>query len=127
MSQTFVISRHKALRAGTHDDLYLSTTEDCLDFFAWAIPKGFPTEKGVKHLAIKVGNHSPETTYFEGSIPEGQYGAGTKELWDEGTYIPYSPIVATQRPIRVDFFGSKIIETYYLKWWSGPRWLIWRA
>ena len=126
MSQTFIISRHYALRAGTHDDLYLSVTEDCLDFLAFALPKGMPTEKGVKHLAIKVENHSPQAANFEGTIPEGQYGAGTKEIWDEGAYIPYHHIVAP-RPIRIDFFGSKIVGSYYLKHWSDNRWLIWRT
>ena len=106
-------------------DLYLSTTEDCTDFLAYVLPKGFPAEKGVKHLAIKVENHSPEAAYFEGTIAEG-YGAGTKEIWDEGTYIPYQHIVAP-KPIRIDFFGSKIVGTYYLKWWSENRWLIFKA
>ena len=126
MSQTFIISSHQADRAGHHMDLYLSTTEDCTDFLAYALPKGFPSEKGIKHLAIKVGNHSPEAAYFEGTIPKGQYGAGTKEIWDEGTYIPYRHIVAP-KPVRIDFFGSKIVGTYYLKQWTGNRWLLWRA
>ena len=126
MSQTFIISSHQAARAGLHQDLYLSTTEDCIDFLAFALPKGVPMEPGVKHLAIKVGNHSPEAAYFEGEIPEGQYGAGTKEIWDEGTYIPYQHIVAP-KPTRIDFFGSKIIGTWYLKHWQENRWLLWRV
>lgn len=125
MRQTFIISSHQAKRAGLHYDLYLSTTEDCVDFLAYALPRGFPTEKGVKHLAIKVENHSPEAVNFEGEIKEG-YGAGTKEIWDEGTYIPYRHIVAP-KPIRIDFFGSKIVGTWYLKHWSENRWLIFKA
>ena len=125
MSQTFIISSHQAKRAGLHHDLYLSTTEDCTDFLAWAIPKLMPTEKGVKHLAIKVANHSPQAVMFEGTIEEG-YGAGTKEIWDEGTYTPYRHIVAP-KPVRIDFFGSKIVGSYYLKQWSGNRWLLWRV
>ena len=125
MSQAFVISRHNAQKAGLHYDLYLSTTEDCTDFLAYVLPKGMPTESGVKHLAIKVENHSPETVYFSGVIEEG-YGKGTKEVWDEGTYIPYRHIVAP-KPVRIDFFGGKILDSYYLKHWSGPRWLMWRV
>ena len=106
-------------------DLYLSVTEDCTDFLAYVLPKGIPTEKGVKHLAIKVENHSPKAANFEGEIPEG-YGAGTKKIWDEGTYIPCRHIVAP-KPVRLDFFGSKIVGTWYLKHWSGNRWLIWRV
>lgn len=125
MSQTFIISSHHAEKAGHHMDLYLSTTEDCTDFLAFAIPKLMPTEKDVKHLAIKVANHSPEAAYFEGTV-ESDYGKGTKEIWDEGVYVPYQHIIAP-KPLRIDFFGSKIVGTYYLKHWQGPRWLIWRS
>ena len=125
MSQTFIISSHQADRAGLHQDLYLSTTEDCLDFLAFAVPKLMPTEKGVKHLAIRVANHSPSEANFEGEIKEG-YGKGTKEIWDEGTYIPYQHITG-QKPIRIEFHGSRINGVYYLKHWSGNRWLIWRS
>jgi len=123
MSQTFIISSHQATRAGSHQDLYLQNSD--VDFLAFALPKGVPMEPGVKHLAIKVANHSNEAAMFEGTIAEG-YGKGTKEIWDEGTYIPYRHIVAP-KPVRIDFFGSKIVGSYYLKHWSGNRWLIWRA
>ena len=122
MSQTFIISRHNADRAGLHDDLYL---EDSGHFLAWAIPKLFPIERGVKRLAVKVADHSPRGAMFEGKIVEG-YGKGTKEIWDEGTYIPYHYIVAP-KPIRIDFFGDKIVGSYYLKQWQGNQWLIWRT
>jgi len=125
VSQTFIIASHQAERAGPHHDLYLSTTEDALNYLAWAIPKGFPLVKGVKHLAVKVGDHSPEAATFEGEIAEG-YGKGTKEIWDEGTYIPYSHIIAP-KPVRIDFFGGRAIGMYYLKHWEGNRWLIWKA
>jgi len=125
MSQTFIIASHVADRAGPHQDLYLSTTEDALTYMSWAIPKGVPLKKGVKHLAVRVGDHSPSAAMFEGEITEG-YGKGVKEIWDEGTYVPYQHIVAP-KPVRIDFFGGRVIGTYYLKHWADKRWLIWRA
>jgi len=95
-----------------------------MSYLAWAIPKGFPLTPREKRLAIKVASHSIEAANFEGEIEEG-YGKGTKEIWDEGTYIPYQHIIAP-KPVRIDFFGSKIHGTYYLKHWADKRWLIWR-
>jgi bifunctional non-homologous end joining protein LigD len=58
---------------------------------SWAVPKGPPMEQQEKHLAIKVEDHPLDYQYFEGTIPPGNYGAGTVEIWDHGTFIlPHS-------------------------------------
>jgi len=53
---------------------------------SWAIPKGVPTELGVKRSAFAVEDHPLGYMKFEGTIPKGQYGGGTVMVWDIGTY-----------------------------------------
>lgn len=112
---TFILQQHYAERAGPHQDLYL---EDGVNFRAYAIPKGIPTEREVKHLAIRVADHSPSGAMFEGVIESG-YGKGTKEIIDEGTYRQPAPNI-------IEFFGSQIVGKYYLRHWEGDKYLIWR-
>ena len=119
----FVIHRHEA--SHLHYDLRLEINKVLK---SWAVPKEPPTTKGVKRLAIAVEDHPLDYADFEGIIPEGNYGAGKVEIWDNGTF---ELIKKNSKEIEFKLQGKKMKGTFVLiktKYGSKPEksWLFFK-
>src|SRR5690349_20508666 len=102
----FVVQKHAATRL--HYDFRLEM-EGVLK--SWAVPKGFPSRRGDRRLAIQVEDHPLDYADFEGTIAEGNYGAGTVMVWDRGTYevVNGEPLHALEDgKIRLELSGTKL-------------------
>ena len=78
---SFVIHEHHARRL--HWDLRLERDGVLV---CWALPRGVATDGGQNRLAVHTEDHPLEYARFEGRIPQGEYGAGTIQIWDRGDY-----------------------------------------
>ncbi len=90
---------------------------------SWAVPKEPPTKSGVKRLAVQVEDHDLDYINFEGTIPEGMYGAGTVEIWDKGTYTLKT---RKENKIEITLQGSKLKGDYVLIRFRDKNWLFFK-
>lgn len=115
----YVIQKHAATHL--HFDLRLEM-DGVLK--SWAIPKEPPTSPAVKRLAVQVEDHPVEYASFEGAIPEGEYGAGTVEIWDKGTY---KLIDRKEDKLIVEIDGAKLSGVYVLvRFKDKKNWLFFK-
>ncbi len=112
----FVVQKHQA--SHLHYDFRLEI-EGVLK--SWAVPKGVPEASGVRRLAVQTEDHPVEYIDFAGTIPEGEYGAGTVEIWDRGTFR-----LDNKSPAGLEFSlnGKKLSGAYVLIHTDGRNWLL---
>ncbi len=115
---TFVIQEHHA--SSLHWDFRL---EHDGVLASWALPKGLPVSPKQNHLAVQVEDHPLEYGSFRGTIPAGEYGAGTVSIWDHGTYQ-----LEKWRPneVMVVLHGQRAEGRYVLFQTKGKSWMIHR-
>jgi bifunctional non-homologous end joining protein LigD len=109
----FVVQKHQARRAGLHWDPRL---EHGGVLWSWAVRKGPSLDPADRRLAAHVEDHPLEYADFQGSIPEGQYGAGTVETWDRGTWEPISdPDVAMRKgDLQFVLYRQRLRDRFHL-------------
>ena len=118
-SHIYVIQKHQATHL--HYDLRLEM-DGVLK--SWAVPKEPPMQSGIRRLAVEVEDHPIEYADFEGTIPEGEYGAGTVEIWDKGHY---SLISRKENKLTVNINGQKLKGTYFLiRFKDKKNWLFFK-
>lgn len=116
----FVVQKHAARRL--HYDLRLE-----LDgvFKSWAVTRGPSLDPADKRLAVEVEDHPLEYGDFEGTIPKGEYGGGTVQLWDRGYWLPdagESPRQALEAgELRFTLLGERLKGRFVLVRIRNPR------
>lgn len=105
---------------------------------SWAVPKGPSTDPKQKRLAIPTDDHPLEYAKFEGTIPEGEYGAGEVIIWDTGTFENIKkengkivPLMQCYKRGTIEIFlkGKKLQGGYALirtdiEHENKPKWLL---
>jgi len=116
---SFVIHKHRATRL--HYDVRLER-DGALP--SWAVPRGLPTQPGDKRLAVRTEDHPLDYGSFEGSIPEGHYGAGEVRIFDDGWY---EPVEWTDSKVSFRLHGRRYpgLEFHFVK--TRTDWLAFLA
>jgi bifunctional non-homologous end joining protein LigD len=106
----FVIQKHDATRL--HYDLRLEFDGV---FKSWAVTKGPSLDPHDKRLAVEVEDHPLDYGDFEGTIPEGQYGGGTVQLWDRGYWESDDPERGFKKgDLKFTLHGDKLNGSWVL-------------
>src|SRR5437899_1880971 len=106
----FVIQKHAATRL--HYDLRLEFDGV---FKSWAVTKGPSLDPHDKRLAVEVEDHPLDYGDFEGTIPKGQYGGGTVQLWDRGFWESDDPEGGYKKgDLKFTLYGEKLLGSWVL-------------
>jgi bifunctional non-homologous end joining protein LigD len=116
----FVIQKHAARRL--HYDLRLELGGV---FKSWAVTKGPSPDPRDKRLAVEVEDHPLDYGDFEGTIPKGEYGGGTVQLWDRGLWAPQGGASAEQQlrkgELKFVMEGERMHGSWVLVRMKGDR------
>ena len=105
----FVVTEHKAKRAGLHWDLRFEIPKSKM-WASFAVRKGVPLKPGTKVLAVRTHDHKRDEALLTGKLDTG-YGAGTFKEWDRGKCIIHKYSI---RHMSIEFKGKKVKGLYHL-------------
>src|SRR6185312_13499756 len=106
----FVIQKHDATRL--HYDLRLEFDGV---FKSWAVTRGPSLDPHDKRLAVEVEDHPLDYGDFEGTIPKGQYGGGTVQLWDRSYWDSDNPEAGFKKgDLKFNLYGEKLHGSWVL-------------
>jgi bifunctional non-homologous end joining protein LigD len=106
----FVIQKHAATRL--HYDLRLEFDGV---FKSWAVTRGPSLDPSDKRLAVEVEDHPLDYGDFEGTIPKGEYGGGTVQLWDRGYWESDDPEKGFKKgDLKFTLYGDKLHGSWVL-------------
>src|SRR5919108_4629604 len=116
----FVVQKHAARRL--HYDLRLE-----LDgvFKSWAVTRGPSRDPADKRLAVEVEDHPLDYGDFEGTIPKGEYGGGTVQMWDRGYWQPVGKLSADEQlkkgELKFELEGDRLHGSWVIVRMKGDR------
>ena len=128
-SSKFVVQKHAATRL--HYDFRLEDPKERV-LRSWAVPKGISLNPKIKRLAVLTEDHPLDYLLFEGTIPQGSYGAGSVIVWDTGTYTSEQELSDQFKKGKITFslFGHKLrgkftlVRTRLDRGKEGKQWLL---